>query len=90
MAEPLRRTQAVRLTHDERENLRNLAQRNGLSSGILARALLLWARENIPPRDLNAIIASAKAEVAARASAAGTAAINARWAMTKHEDDKEN
>lgn len=88
MTEPLRRTQAVRMTDEEREELRDLARRNGISSGILARALLLWARENIPPRDLNAIIASAKAEVALRASAAGTAAINARWAMTSKK--KEN
>lgn len=87
MAEPLRRTQAVRLTHDERENLRNLAQRNGLSSGILARALLLWARANISPQELESITAAAKKEVAARASAAGTAAVNHRWSMTKARGD---
>ncbi len=86
MAEPLRRTQAVRLTRAEQNDLREVARLNGISAGILARALLLWARHNITAADLTAIVTTAKEEVAARASAAGTAAINARWAMVRGDE----
>lgn len=86
MSASLSAKQGVPLTHDELDGLRRLAREHGITPGLLARALLAWAAANIPPDDLAAIAAEARSQAAERASAAGSAAIAARWAATPSKE----
>lgn len=82
MSDSLTTRQGVPLTVDELDGLRGLARQHGLTPGLLARALLLWAAANIRPDDLVALVDEARDQAAERASAAGATAIAARWAAT--------
>lgn len=89
MSDSLTTRQGVPLTVDELDGLRELAREHGITSGLLARALLLWASQNIRPDDLADIATDALDQAADRASAAGATAIAARWAATPGHGDTE-
>ena len=90
MSDSLTTRQGVPMTHDELSGLRQLAREHGITPGLLARALLLWAVESIPPDDLAAAVDDARNQASARASAAGATAIAARWAATPGHTEKEH
>ncbi|UEA60680.1 hypothetical protein LK459_07565 [Gordonia otitidis] len=89
MSDSLTTRQGVPLTVDELDGLRGLAREHGITPGLLARALLLWASQTIPPDDLAAVVDDARDQAADRASAAGATAIAARWAATPGHTEKE-
>lgn len=89
MSNSLTTRQGVPMTAYELDELRQLARQHGLTPGLLARALLLWAVESIPPDDLADIVDEARDQASARASAAGTTAIAARWAVTPGHTSEE-
>ena len=89
MSDSLTTRQGVPMTHDELDELRRLAREHGITPGLMARALLLWANQNISPDDLAALVDEARDQAADRARAAGATAIAARWAATPGHGDTE-
>lgn len=79
MAASLTEKQITPLTCEERAELRELTQKSGLSIGLLARVLLVWAMDNIGDDELANLIEQERAEAKARATHGARAAIAKRW-----------
>lgn len=79
MSASLKEKQIVPLTCEERAALRDLTQESGLTIGLLARVLLVWAMDNIGDDALADLIRDERAEAKTRASRGARAAIAKRW-----------
>jgi hypothetical protein len=71
--------QLVPLTSDEAKQLRASAKAAGLSNGLFARVLILWALEHLDDPDLIRELAAEREDSADRLSAAARAAATSRW-----------
>ncbi|MBE7157893.1 MAG: hypothetical protein INR62_05590 [Rhodospirillales bacterium] len=71
--------QQVPVTEGERTELRQLAARYGVRPGIFARALLLYARDRLGDKALNAVITAEQKASTERSSQAAVVAAQARW-----------
>lgn len=72
--------QQVPLTTDERSDLRGLAHQHGVTPGIFARALLIYALDLIDTDpQIAATVAAEGAASAERSRAAASAAAVTRW-----------
>ncbi len=71
--------QLVPLTSAELNQLKNDSITQEITAGLYARALLLHAMDTMTPDEIDAAVAVAKAEAAARLSAGAREAVANRW-----------
>lgn len=72
--------QLVPLTSDEAKQLRASAKAAGLSNGLFARVLILWALEHLDDPDFSRLLDAELEASADRLSAAARTAAESRWA----------
>ncbi|GAA4658876.1 hypothetical protein [Gordonia humi] len=71
--------QTVPLTSDELKRLQTISNTQEITAGLLGRALLLHAMENLTGAEIADIVAVAKDEAADRLSAGAREAVAHRW-----------
>lgn len=72
-------SQAVPLRREDRDRLRVIAAQNGVRPGLLSRALILAGVEMLDDERIQAMLSREMEAERARQSAAGQAAMQARW-----------
>lgn len=72
-------SQAVPMRSEDRDRLRVIAAQNGVRPGLLARALILAGVEILDDPRIQEVLTRERDDEQARQSAAGQAAMRARW-----------
>lgn len=83
MSQSLDAKQYVPLTTDEQTILRTEAAKRDISTGLLARALLTHALDNISDPTMSARIDEEKLASKARITTGARTAVSARWGTNK-------